>query len=183
MRPLLVAICVAGARASFAPAPACRHAAPRHCTATIPLMSAAADPLTGVQRRALRAHAGRLQASSSLRRVQVNEMAAAAGALREQLDAAERADEVPLVRCKFARAQSKADVRTLSAELGSSADATVCQARPPPIARPCTRISVRAKRAQVIGRTALLCRPSARALRQLEQLKAAAASADKSSAS
>ena len=71
MRALLV-IGIAAARASLAPAPACHRARPRHHAATTPLLStASADPLTGAQRRALRAHAGRLEAARSLRRLQV----------------------------------------------------------------------------------------------------------------
>ncbi len=165
MRALLV-IGIAAARASLAPAPACHRARPRHHAATTPLLStASADPLTGAQRRALRAHAGRLEAARSLRRLQVGAMPAASDALREQLAAAERARgaarplQVHARAVQGRRAHSLGRAERLRRRDGVPGEWPFASQRAAASAKGAVR------RAQVIGRTALFCRPSARALR------------------
>ena len=92
-------------------------------------------PLTGTQRRQLRAIAGRREAAKTLRRMKVVEPARSAA----EVDTALRDGE--LVRCKFP-VLHKRDVAPLAEELAGLVD--------PP-----------AEVAQVLGHTALLYRPAA----------------------
>ena len=91
-------------------------------------------PLTGKQRRQLRALAGRREAAKTLRRMQVSEPTRSAA----EVDTALR--DVELVRCKFP-VLHKRDVQPLAEELAGLVD--------PP-----------AEVAQVLGHTALLYRPA-----------------------
>ena len=91
-------------------------------------------PLTGKQRRQLRAIAGRREAAKTLRRMQVSEPARSAA----EVDAALR--DVELVRCKFP-VDHKRDVPPLAEELAGLVD-------PPAVV------------AQVLGHTALFYRPA-----------------------
>ena len=113
-----------------------RAAPPRGCE------GAAADApcppaLTGAQKRSLRAHAGRLAAAKKLTYVQVAEVRATVEVVDAQLA------RVELVRCKFTRAEKKADARAMAGQLASLTGAAV---------------------AEVLGHTALLYRPSAKRL-------------------
>ena len=92
--------------------------------------------LTGSQKRALRAHAGRLAAAKALRYVNVAEVTRSCTEVDEQLECVE------LVRCKFAVAKKK-EAKEMADELALATGAAV---------------------AEVLGHTALLYRASAKGL-------------------
>ena len=97
-------------------------------------LSPFAVPLTGAQRRYLRAYAGRLTSEKLLPRALV--LDPAAGSLGEIEDALSTRE---LVRCKLGAAKKKAEARSMATELATRLDAEV---------------------AQVIGHTCLLYRQS-----------------------
>ena len=100
-----------------------------------------APMLTGVQKRVLRTHAGRLAASKSLKYVTVADAAASTVEVDRQLTAHE------LVRCKF-RVEKKKEAKLLADDLAGRTGATV---------------------AEVLGHTALLYRPSSAKLISLDK--------------
>ena len=96
-------------------------------------LSPFAVPLTGAQRRYLRAHAGRLTSEKLLPRALVLDPAGSLGEIEDALSTSE------LVRCKFGAAKKQAEARLMATELATRLDAEV---------------------AQVIGHTCLLYRQS-----------------------
>ena len=101
---------------------------------------APAPELSGGQRRALRAHAGRLAAAKTLQYVQVGSIERSLVGVNEQLDRGE------LVRCKFA-VTKKSEAKEMAAELAGLTGAAV---------------------AEVLGHTALLYRPSKKKIISLD---------------
>ena len=105
------------------------------------VLDATAPALTGVQKRVLRTHAGRLAASKSLHYVTVADAAASTNEVDRQLTAHE------LVRCKF-RVEKKKEAKVLAEDLAGRTGAAV---------------------AEVLGHTALLYRPSSAKLISLDK--------------
>ena len=99
--------------------------------------------LSGTQRRALRAQAGRLAADKVLNYVNVADVEKSRAEVDVQLTAVE------LVRCKFSVAK-KAEAKVMAAELSALTGAAV---------------------AEVIGHTALLYRPGPKRLIRLDELE------------
>ena len=125
------------------PAPAV--ATPRLVRATVSCCDQALPSppvLSGTQRRALRAHAGRLAQAKMLNYVSV------AVVERSQKEVDVQLTAVELVRCKFA-VTKKAEAKEMAAELGKITGAAV---------------------AEVIGHTALLYRPGPQRLIKLDEL-------------
>lgn len=100
-----------------------------------------APALSGRQKRQLRSHAGRLAMSKQLRSIIVSDPKRSAGDLSAQLEANE------LVRARFPEVGKKAEAKQLAAELAELTSSSV---------------------AEVLGHTALLYRPSARKLIELD---------------
>ena len=114
---------------------------PRNAQRYVSVRCAGAPPsLTGGQRRALRAQAGRLAAEKSLHYVSVADIERS----RDQVDL--ELTSVELVRCKFA-VKKKAEAKVMAAQLAEEVGAAV---------------------AEVLGHTALLYRPSAKRLIKLD---------------